>query len=1043
MAKNQQNKPNQRALDQARQQKAQQGAAADAQLDAQRKATADQKAAALNAEMQDKFGVHAADQGQGQQEDQGNGLDKIKDLKDRLTKKEKPDKPEDQKEEPEENQEENEETEGEETGEAETPEGPQEPSSGESDEGKEGEGETQGEEPSSEGDQGPLEGETPAEGEPAGLEGTEPTAGGTEATAGGTEGTAAGAAETTAATEGTAAAAGGVEAAAATAAEGEVAAGAVATSEIWFPILMIAIAVILLIIIVIIAIGIIGQYTQGGAGQSLKNPYNPNNADHQKVLADLEKMSKQGDPVLGTKKLEIPNKEMDFLKNGVKNSDGTEIRPDIRMMQALDYLAKKHDHIKVSHIIYPYISMPIPTIESKSTANKTIIANISAHKDGKAVDISEIDYIYTQCTGCCNHRCSTNIKNDYWKPDPSKKCAQLCSDGCVGKGGPVCAGNPAQCNGLTTTCSKAIPIQVSWQDDPTTNSAARGTNLTSFTNNIVSNLGLQPNVIYGKSFKDIVSNIGQGEFEQFYRLSPGSLNGGDLKTVLTEMGKQQFAEKLNLPYGSFEGSNTYSAVLDTGQAKLEELLNLPNESLNGSTFPQWALSSAKSRISKELGMSYSDIDTPTIFAEKLIGRGYSDSDLKALAQLIGADENILINYRNGDINQLRNYGYAILENALGTDRGGISGFYNSEIPTIGWPTSFQDRITEIENKYGLYEGEFRSLIDAISNRENLEQIVLNYGMNELSGILGFPVEDIRSWTLEQVNFANILSNNNMTLTDLASILQIPDTALGNIFGGLGTPPIINDGYLNIGSSYMASYFSLDPQILEKYAKGSLNYEQFLDQSNISLDEISKQYGVFDKAFYEQFLKGDINGAFQQYGVPYFQQVTGISTDDINKLINTNDLNILKNNEVFKAIAEAEGISINSMANMFVGKYSPSAITKFTSGLGLNSFIGQGVGALMSNCQGKFKDAARNKVHYTVRELLQYPQGTDSLILNRITQIITYNYERDVLPFENGTEKPTLDSVYSEGRLSNYGLFTMMDPDGKPYAPSVRNIHFAY
>jgi hypothetical protein len=65
----------------------------------------------------------------------------------------------------------------------------------------------------------------------------------------------------------------------------------------------------------------------------------------------------------------------------------------------------------------------------------------------------------------------------------------------------------------------------------------------------------------------------------------------------------------------------------------------------------------------------------------------------------------------------------------------------------------------------------------------------------------------------------------------------------------------------------------------------------------------------------------------------------------------------------------------------------------------------------------------------IKELLEMPSAKDTTLglpddNMRVTQIITYSYDRDVKPFDKGTEQPSLDSVYGAGRMPNYGLFQM-------------------
>jgi hypothetical protein len=65
---------------------------------------------------------------------------------------------------------------------------------------------------------------------------------------------------------------------------------------------------------------------------------------------------------------------------------------DARLVKALNYLISKHKMVRISHIISDYDLMN--TNETGSDTNPQIIANITAHKDGLAADVDEIDFVY-------------------------------------------------------------------------------------------------------------------------------------------------------------------------------------------------------------------------------------------------------------------------------------------------------------------------------------------------------------------------------------------------------------------------------------------------------------------------------------------------------------------------------------------------------------------------------------------------------------------------------------------------------------------------
>lgn len=83
-------------------------------------------------------------------------------------------------------------------------------------------------------------------------------------------------------------------------------------------------------------------------------------------------------------------------------------------------------------------------------------------------------------------------------------------------------------------------------------------------------------------------------------------------------------------------------------------------------------------------------------------------------------------------------------------------------------------------------------------------------------------------------------------------------------------------------------------------------------------------------------------------------------------------------------------------------------------------------------QTVYQPEARRKVHLAITELLKWPYDSGDVNYNRITQLITFSYDRDVQPFE---QDGTLDKLYGLPRPANYGLFYMLE--------AWQNIHIGY
>ena len=87
-------------------------------------------------------------------------------------------------------------------------------------------------------------------------------------------------------------------------------------------------------------------------------------------------------------KLEIANdRDKEFIKSG---------KIDKRLAAALAYLAERHEHIRVSHIVSGYEDINTNT-ESGRFHDIKYPNNISAHKQGQAADVDEIDYVKDKC----------------------------------------------------------------------------------------------------------------------------------------------------------------------------------------------------------------------------------------------------------------------------------------------------------------------------------------------------------------------------------------------------------------------------------------------------------------------------------------------------------------------------------------------------------------------------------------------------------------------------------------------------------------------
>ena len=92
------------------------------------------------------------------------------------------------------------------------------------------------------------------------------------------------------------------------------------------------------------------------------------------------------------------DRDREFLESG---------QIDRRLAAALNYLVERHEHIRISHIVSAYEDMKVNP-ESGSFHDQQISKNVSAHKNGLAADIDQIDLIKEKCD--CGNLVPVNLE---------------------------------------------------------------------------------------------------------------------------------------------------------------------------------------------------------------------------------------------------------------------------------------------------------------------------------------------------------------------------------------------------------------------------------------------------------------------------------------------------------------------------------------------------------------------------------------------------------------------------------------------------------
>jgi len=134
------------------------------------------------------------------------------------------------------------------------------------------------------------------------------------------------------------------------------------------------------LLIFMIAGASIAYTIRGGYGKSVPGEAGPDSPNVTALLGLADKPTE----VMGYSQVVFKTQEdRDYVASG-------EI--DDRLLEALNYLASKHKMLRISHIISDYNQMN--TDEAGTDTDPQIIQNISAHKDGLAADLDQIDFVY-------------------------------------------------------------------------------------------------------------------------------------------------------------------------------------------------------------------------------------------------------------------------------------------------------------------------------------------------------------------------------------------------------------------------------------------------------------------------------------------------------------------------------------------------------------------------------------------------------------------------------------------------------------------------
>ena len=198
--------------------------------------------------------------------------------------------------------------------------------------------------------------------------------------------------------------------------------------------------IVIALICILIGIVMFAMSANGQFGKTYVAPSGVNSPDAKNLVSDSS-TSASGSSTY-TKFTFINSKDKEYVEQG---------KIDKRLLNALNYLAGKHKRIAVSHFVSSYIDMP-----NNPEAGDQLSKNVSAHVEGLAADVTEIDFVYKvleykeECEG-------TNDFDVVYYNDIDTELLRK-----------KCAGNWAERADTNDTYkggAKAIPIKVCWQDE--------------------------------------------------------------------------------------------------------------------------------------------------------------------------------------------------------------------------------------------------------------------------------------------------------------------------------------------------------------------------------------------------------------------------------------------------------------------------------------------------------------------------------------------------------------------------------------------------
>lgn len=689
---------------------------------------------------------------------------------------------------------------------------------------------------------------------------------------------------------------------------------------------------------------------------------------------------KNGFSIKGYTNLKFTERDLEFINNIL--AKGKDPRRgatfDKRLIQALVYLANKHNYIYVSNVVSVYEDMPI---DRENTSNPNVIKNISAHVNGQAVDIREIDFVYKAMNplSCGAFMEPTTPQRDLlWFNDRHQLLlTQRCMTSITSptRGGPII-------NGLPTS---PIPIQIAWQDDqPGKSGNLLGTLRGDAERLLEQSIKLPAGSLDLTNGNSSLAQIGFAEIAKQVGVSPELVNGKNPTEFITNFAKGYAEKQIGVPLGGFVGNNAEEISVNMGNATMESFLNLPSGSIKGDNIFDMTKNIGQAFIEREFGFAAGTLNNPAsakgAFARELL----KDEDLTKIAADLRIDKAqlsaIVTSAMNGNINEdaLINLGTRRLERGLQKEDGSLDKYIQQArilkggdedqirfltVSNLSDEINFDDITLKIADKNVVIDEEkIRSILTSLGRGEKIDTTIKSLGGLQMDDAFGLErgstelyVNNRDGEPLEQIN---LLSNNYLKKVGTAiykgefdefaieSGGDLLNMALTN--GPRNMTVMIDDNIKSkllsdpqeaaeaIGEKILQTNLSLTSEDLSKLKNGNIANLSIFNNKTITLTESDisvinskdlmsmpsvmtaiKNHYKISESEYQKIIKGDLKhvSLVQQEAA----KMANIGTDDVVKLVDGDYKNISFVKDMLKNGLKWADEQINSSKNSELGQ----------------------------------------------------------------------------------------------------------------------------